>query len=181
MGQIDLGAARLSATHLTSSKRIHTQLSEISSGDKCCRNVSELYWSPAGRNIILAGLAGTQGALEFFNVDDMSTLRLQQHFMCNNVKWDQTGRYACTWVDAHRDMDHGYVMWSFTGEMLYRYFTLSPLQLLVLRVVSWSSAASRISIRSQCLVLLLLAGMHQVFSMKVERASVSDVYLLECI
>ena len=85
-----------------------------------CRNVSELFWSPAGRNIILAGLAGTQGALEFFNVDDMSTLRLQQHFMCNNVKWDQTGRYACTWVDAHRDMDHGYVMWSFTGEMLYR-------------------------------------------------------------
>jgi translation initiation factor 3 subunit B len=82
--------------------------------------VSELHWSPAGHNIILAGLAGTQGALEFFNVDDMSTLRLQQHFMCNNVKWDQTGRYACSWVDAHREIDHGYVVWSFTGDMLYR-------------------------------------------------------------
>lgn len=85
-----------------------------------CRNVSELHWSPAGRNIVLAGLASTQGSLEFFNVDDMATLRLQAHFMCNNVRWDQSGRYVCSWVDASRDMDHGYVMWSFTGEILYR-------------------------------------------------------------
>lgn len=90
------------------------------------RNVSELHWSPAGRNIILAGISSTQGALEFFNVDDMSPLRSQQHFMCNNVKWDQTGRYACSWVDAHRDMDHGYIIWSFTGELLYRYGPYGP-------------------------------------------------------
>ena len=82
--------------------------------------MSELHWSPAGRNIVLAGLASTQGSLEFFNVDDMATLRLQTHFMCNNVRWDQSGRYVCSWVDASRDMDHGFVMWSFTGEILYR-------------------------------------------------------------
>lgn len=99
----------------------HSDLTSRHGSYAMCRNVSELHWSPAGRNIILAGLSGTQGAMEFFNVDDMSTLRLQQHFMCNNVKWDQTGRYACSWVDAHRDMDHGYVIWSFTGELLYRY------------------------------------------------------------
>lgn len=94
--------------------------SYVAKFDIVCRNVSELHWSPAGRNIILAGLASTQGSLEFFNVDDMATLRLQAHFMCNNVRWDQSGRYVCSWVDASRDMDHGYVMWSFTGEILYR-------------------------------------------------------------
>lgn len=82
--------------------------------------MSELHWSPAGRNILLAGLSSTQGTLEFFNVDDMATLRLQAHFMCNNVLWDKSGRFVCSWVDVSRDMDHGYVMWSFTGEMLYR-------------------------------------------------------------
>lgn len=54
-------------------------------------------------------------------MDDMATLRLQAHFMCNNVRWDKSGRFVCSWVDVSRDMDHGYVMWSFTGEMLYRY------------------------------------------------------------
>jgi Eukaryotic translation initiation factor eIF2A len=70
--------------------------------------------------VLLAGLDTNAGTLEFFNADDMATLRTQAHFLCNNVKWDQTGRFVCSWVDDARDMEHGYVMWSFTGEMLYR-------------------------------------------------------------
>lgn len=85
-----------------------------------CRPITSCHWSPAGHNILLAGLDSNAGTLEFFNVDDMATLRTQAHFLCNNVKWDQTGRFVCTWVDDARDMEHGYVMWSFTGEMLYR-------------------------------------------------------------
>eukprot|EP01025_Chloroclados_australasicus_P046582 TRINITY_DN5137_c0_g2_i1.p2 TRINITY_DN5137_c0_g2~~TRINITY_DN5137_c0_g2_i1.p2 ORF type:complete len:174 (-),score=31.19 TRINITY_DN5137_c0_g2_i1:212-709(-) len=50
----------------------------------------------------------------------MATLRTQQHFLCNHVTWDQTGRHVCSWVDGARDMEHGYIIWSFTGEMLYR-------------------------------------------------------------
>jgi translation initiation factor 3 subunit B len=84
------------------------------------RPVTSCHWSPAGRNVVLAALDGNAGNLEFFNVDDMATLRTQQHFLCNNIKWDQTGRFVCSWVDDNRDMEHGYVMWSFTGEMLYR-------------------------------------------------------------
>ena len=85
-----------------------------------CRTISSCHWSPAGRNILLAGLDSNTGTLEFFNVDDMATLRTQAHFLCNNVAWDQTGRFVCSWVDDERDMEHGYVMWSFTGDMLYR-------------------------------------------------------------
>lgn len=84
------------------------------------RAASQLFWSPAGRNILLAGLDQTSGQLEFFNVDDLATLRCQQHFLCNNVKWDATGRYVATWVDDSRDMEHGYIVWSFTGEMMFR-------------------------------------------------------------
>ena len=68
----------------------------------------------------MAGLATNTGQLEFFNVDDMNSHRSQQHFMCTDVAWDFTGRYVCTYVDVNRDMEHGYIIWSFTGDMLYR-------------------------------------------------------------
>lgn len=85
-----------------------------------CRSISSCHWSPAGRVILLAGLDSNAGALEFFNADDMATLRTQAHFLANNVAWDSSGRYVCSWVDDARDMEHGFVVWSFAGELLYR-------------------------------------------------------------
>ncbi len=38
---------------------------------KQCTNV---FWSPTGKNILLADLKGHNGTLEFFNVDDMQVL-----------------------------------------------------------------------------------------------------------
>ena len=56
------------------------------------KQANALYWSPGGRFILLAGLKGFNGQLEFFNVDDLETMATTEHFMCTDVEWDPTGR-----------------------------------------------------------------------------------------
>lgn len=57
------------------------------------KQANALFWSPAGRFIVLAGLKGFNGQLEFYNVDELETMATAEHFMATDVEWDPTGRY----------------------------------------------------------------------------------------
>lgn len=57
------------------------------------RQANSLHWSPAGRFLLIAGLKGFNGQLEFFSVDDLETTATGEHFTCTDIEWDPTGRY----------------------------------------------------------------------------------------
>lgn len=57
------------------------------------KQANALFWSPAGRYIVLAGLKGFNGQLEFYNVDELETMATAEHFMATDIEWDPTGRY----------------------------------------------------------------------------------------
>lgn len=84
------------------------------------KTVNGVYWSPQGRNLVLAGLKTMNGQLEFFNADEMETLATAEHFMCTDIDWDPTGRYVATSVTSSVPMENGFNMWSFNGKMQYR-------------------------------------------------------------
>ena len=56
------------------------------------RQADALFWSPAGKFIVLAGLKGFNGQLEFYNVDDLETMATTEHPMATDVMWDPIGR-----------------------------------------------------------------------------------------
>lgn len=84
------------------------------------KQANALYWSPGGRYIILAGLKGFNGQLEFYNVDELETMATTEHFMCTDIEWDPTGRYVATAVTSVHEMENGFTIWSFNGKLLYR-------------------------------------------------------------
>jgi translation initiation factor 3 subunit B len=84
------------------------------------KSANSVFWSPAGRHLVLAGLKGLNGQLEFFSADEMETLATAEHFMCTDVDWDPTGRYVATSVTAVHAMENGFNVWSFNGQLLYR-------------------------------------------------------------
>lgn len=84
------------------------------------KQANALYWSPAGRFIVLAGLKGFNGQLEFYNVDELETMATGEHFMATDVEWDPTGRYVATAVTSVHEMENGFHIWSFNGKLLYR-------------------------------------------------------------
>ncbi|KAI3859658.1 hypothetical protein MKX03_031172 [Papaver bracteatum] len=69
---------------------------------------SALHWSPFGRFIVVAGL---NGQLEFYDVDELETMAIAEHFMATNIEWDPTGGYF-------HEMENGFNIWSFTGKLL---------------------------------------------------------------
>ncbi|CAL9067771.1 eukaryotic translation initiation factor 3 subunit B-like [Musa acuminata AAA Group] len=84
------------------------------------KQANALYWSPAGRYIVLAGLKGFNGQLEFYNVDELETMATGEHFMATDIEWDPTGRYVATAVTSVHEMENGFHIWSFSGKLLYR-------------------------------------------------------------
>ncbi|KAH8504065.1 hypothetical protein H0E87_011635 [Populus deltoides] len=56
------------------------------------KQANALFWSPSGRYLILAGLKGFNGQLEFYNVDELETMATAEHFMATDIEWDPTGR-----------------------------------------------------------------------------------------
>ena len=85
------------------------------------RTASSLHWSPSGRFLLLAGLkAGHNGKLEWWDVDELSVVGAGEHFMATDVAWDPTGRYVATSVTAVNQMENGYHVWSFSGQLLYK-------------------------------------------------------------
>ncbi|XP_057510007.1 eukaryotic translation initiation factor 3 subunit B-like [Actinidia eriantha] len=84
------------------------------------KQANALFWSPAGRYIILAGLKGFNGQLEFYNVDELETMGAAEHFSATDIEWDPTGRYVATSVTSVHEMENGFNIWSFNGKLLYR-------------------------------------------------------------
>ncbi|EPS67275.1 hypothetical protein M569_07499 [Genlisea aurea] len=84
------------------------------------KQANALFWSPSGRFILLAGLKGLNGQLEFYNVDDLETMAQAEHFMATDIEWDPTGRYVVTAVTSVHEMENGFNVWSFNGKLLYR-------------------------------------------------------------
>ncbi|KAG5142424.1 hypothetical protein JHK82_018119 [Glycine max] len=84
------------------------------------KQANALFWSPAGRYIVLAGLKGFNGQLEFYNVDELETMATAEHFMATDIEWDPTGRYVATAVTSVHEMENGFNIWSFNGKHLYR-------------------------------------------------------------
>lgn len=84
-----------------------------------------IFWSPAGRTVILAALGDSaSGTLEFYDVDS-KTLVIKEHYRANQVLWDPSGRTVATTVTqpiggGHFKfaMDNGYVLWTFQGKQL---------------------------------------------------------------
>merc|ERR1711865_1314527 len=79
-----------------------------------------------GNLIILAGLGdGLNGALEFWDVDNQTSLKEQEHHKCTGVEWDPSGRMVATSVKQPLEnfnykyqMDNGFKIWSFQGQLL---------------------------------------------------------------
>ncbi|XP_075646097.1 eukaryotic translation initiation factor 3 subunit B-like [Castanea sativa] len=84
------------------------------------KQANALFWSSTGRFIILAGLKGFNGQLEFYNVDELETMATAEHFMATDIEWDPTGRYVATAVTSVHEMENGFNIWSFNGKLLYR-------------------------------------------------------------
>jgi len=83
------------------------------------------FWSPAGKNIILASLGeAASGTLEFYDVETKS-LVVKEHYRASQVLWDPSGRTVATTVTQPITggqfkfaMDNGYILWSFYGKQL---------------------------------------------------------------
>lgn len=84
------------------------------------KQANALFWSPAGRHLIIAGLKGLNGQLEFFDADALETMATGEHFMATDIDWDSTGRFVATSVTSVHQMENGFIMWSFSGQQLYK-------------------------------------------------------------
>lgn len=69
---------------------------------------------------MLGGLKSMTGQLEFFSADDFEVLNAAEHFMCTDVEWDPTGRYVATAVNHMHQMENGFKVWLFNGQLLYQ-------------------------------------------------------------
>lgn len=84
-----------------------------------------LHWSPAGNNVIFAGSA-ISGEIEFWDVDEEVMTAAEEHFMCNEISWDPSGRMVATIVTQPMfgsvamkyQLENGYNLWSFQGDSL---------------------------------------------------------------
>jgi len=90
------------------------------------RPANQIHWSPAGGVVLLAGLDNLNGQLEFYDVDERVSLATAEHFMCNEVAWDPSGRVVVTVhsqpmfgeVAVRYTLENGYKVWSFQGAKL---------------------------------------------------------------
>ena len=73
-----------------------------------------------GKFLVLGGLKSMTGQLEFFSADDFEVLNAAEHFMCTDVEWDPTGRYVATAVNHMHQMENGFKVWLFNGQLLYQ-------------------------------------------------------------
>jgi translation initiation factor 3 subunit B len=107
----------------SSDKQIISEVNKVETleGKQC----NCIFWSPAGRTIILASLGDSaSGTLEFYDVEN-KTLTIKEHYRANQVLWDPSGRALATTVSqpiggGHFKfaMDNGYILWTFQGKQL---------------------------------------------------------------
>ena len=82
------------------------------------KQVTQLFWSPTGQFIVIAGLK-VNHSLEFIDTSDFSITQTTEHFMATDVEWDPTGRYVVTansyWI---HHADNSFWFWSFQGRLI---------------------------------------------------------------
>lgn len=96
------------------------------------RQVSHLFWSPAGQHCVLAALPlegqnDYNGSFEFYDVDSLAERgREVEHYRANRCEWDPSGRIFMTAVTQPLEgmvykfqMDNGYHLWTFQGESFF--------------------------------------------------------------
>lgn len=91
------------------------------------RQANRLFWSPMGNFMILAGLDNINGQLEFWDTDNQNSMSTQEHFMCNLITWDPSGRVCCTAVcqpmgganSMRYQLENGFKLWTFQGAPMY--------------------------------------------------------------
>uniref|UniRef100_A0A7S1TCY0 Eukaryotic translation initiation factor 3 subunit B n=1 Tax=Compsopogon caeruleus TaxID=31354 RepID=A0A7S1TCY0_9RHOD len=83
------------------------------------RTASDIFWSPQGGFLVLAGLGQLNGALEWYNVNELESWGSGEHFLCTDVEWDPSGRFFASSVSCQRNgMDSGFKIWSIHGKEL---------------------------------------------------------------
>eukprot|EP00005_Dracoamoeba_jomungandri_P006446 CAMPEP_0174261634 /NCGR_PEP_ID=MMETSP0439-20130205/11667_1 /TAXON_ID=0 /ORGANISM="Stereomyxa ramosa, Strain Chinc5" /LENGTH=705 /DNA_ID=CAMNT_0015346141 /DNA_START=76 /DNA_END=2193 /DNA_ORIENTATION=+ len=83
------------------------------------RVANHLFWSPEGSDIVLAGFGSAGGGLEFYNVDQMESIRTDKHTMVTDLAWDPTGRFLATSTSYWRyQLDNGWTIWTFQGKQI---------------------------------------------------------------
>ncbi|KAK9836110.1 hypothetical protein WJX81_002073 [Elliptochloris bilobata] len=89
-------------------------------GTQTGKQANCIFWSPQGKFLVLGGLKSMTGQLEFFSADEFEVLNAAEHFMCTDVEWDPTGRYVATAVNHMHQMENGFKVWLFNGQLLYQ-------------------------------------------------------------
>jgi translation initiation factor 3 subunit B len=85
------------------------------------KSVSEIYWSPEGQFVVLAGMKQFNGVLEFWNIRDLEMMVSAEHYMATNLQWDPSGRFVISTVSAwHHRIETGYCLWDFRGKLIYK-------------------------------------------------------------
>ena len=92
------------------------------------KNCTAVKWSPAGGNVVMAGLgANSSGSLEFYDVDNQHLVATKEHYRMNAIFWDPSGRTiaSCVTQDIGGghfkfQMDNGYILWTFQGKQLHQ-------------------------------------------------------------
>jgi len=85
-----------------------------------------LFWSPAGKVIILASLGDSaSGTLDFYDISQKKLIASKEHYRANAVLWDPSGRTVTTTVSQPIEgghfkfaMDNGYIIWTFQGRQM---------------------------------------------------------------
>lgn len=85
-----------------------------------------LFWSPLGNAVVMAGMQSVEVKLEFFDVDERITTSAGEHFMCNEICWDPSGRMVATiatqpmfgTVGVREKLGNGFNLWTFQGNRL---------------------------------------------------------------
>ncbi|KAG0253123.1 Translation initiation factor 3 subunit b [Mortierella polycephala] len=107
------------------------------------KSCNTIFWSPKGRNVVLATLRSqTVWDLEFYDLDFeplesaaakvptggekdpaayLQLLSSGEHYGVTDIEWDPSGRFVVTSASVWRHtMENGYQIWDFKGQMLYK-------------------------------------------------------------
>ncbi|KAF7456245.1 putative eukaryotic translation initiation factor [Cryptosporidium felis] len=93
--------------------------------------VDTIKWSPSGGYFVLGGSGGNLTFCQLTAENKFDILQKDEHFMCNWIQWDPTGRYVTTAFQSKLaegaykySTETGFIIWSFQGRRLYN----SPLE-----------------------------------------------------
>ncbi|KAG0223885.1 Translation initiation factor 3 subunit b [Actinomortierella wolfii] len=107
------------------------------------KSCNTIFWSPKGRNVVLATLRSqTVWDIEFYDLDfeplesqatkvptgsekdPAAYLRLLatgEHYGVTDIEWDPSGRFLATSASVWRHtMENGFQLWDFKGQLLYK-------------------------------------------------------------